>query len=82
MAEDTQSRAAHFDLYFHPYSICSLMVLYTSALRGSAKDAEFEMIIHTREVDIFHEEQFEEHFLCDINAKGQVGTFAEIHVHH
>ena len=74
MAPENRPRAAHYGLYFHPYSICSLMVLYTLALRGEAKDPESEMTVETQEVDIFHEKQLDEHFLCEINAEGQVST--------
>jgi hypothetical protein len=69
--------APHYGLYFNYYSICSLMVLYTLALRGEPKDPESEMIVDTYEVDIFHEAQLEEQFLCEINAKGQVYYHAE-----
>ena len=50
------------------------MVLYTLALRGEAKDPESEMTVETLEVDIFHEKQLDEHFLCEINVEGQVST--------
>ena len=64
--------APQYGLYFNYYSICSLMVLYTLALRGEPNDPESEMTVDMYEVDIFHEAQFEERFLCEINAKGQV----------
>ena len=41
------------------------MVLYP-------KDAESEMHLTTRLVDILHQEQLTEHYLCDINAHGEV----------
>lgn len=74
MASENGPRGAHYGLYFNPYSICSLMVLYTMALRGETKDPESEMTVETLEVDIFHEKQLDEHFLCEINAEGQVST--------
>ena len=55
-------------LYYNPYSICSLMVLYTLAFTK----AEDELSLEKRLLDIFHEEQFQEHFLCEINDHGQV----------
>lgn len=57
-----------FILYYNPYSICSLMVLYTLAVTK----AEDELNLEKKLLDIFHEEQFTEHFLCDINDHGQV----------
>lgn len=59
-------------LYYNRYSICSLMALYTLRLRGQPKDAQSEMVVSLKEVDIFGQEQLTEHFLCDINAEGQV----------
>ena len=58
-----------FILYYNPYSICSLMVLYTLAVTK----AENELNLEKRVLDIYHEEQFTEHFLCDINDHAQVG---------
>jgi hypothetical protein len=48
------------------------MVRYTLAIRGIAKDNASEMVVEEREIDIFHEEQLEESYLCDVNPKGQV----------
>ena len=48
------------------------MVRYTWAIRGAAKDIGSEMSLEERLVDIFHGEQIEESFLCEINPKGQV----------
>ncbi|KIY00911.1 uncharacterized protein Z520_03577 [Fonsecaea multimorphosa CBS 102226] len=59
-------------LYHNPFSICSLMVRYTVALRGPARDKASEIPIQDQSVDIFHEEQLSEHFLRNINPKGQV----------
>ena len=61
-----------YDLYIHPYSICSIMVMYTVALRGEPKDPDSKMPIVQHEVDIFHEEQLTEAFLTGINPEGQV----------
>jgi len=52
------------------------MVLYTFALRGEAKDNKDEINITKKEVDILNGEQLEEHFLCDLNSKGQVPVLA------
>lgn len=48
------------------------MVLYTLAIRGKPIDSETDMDVRIQDVDIFREEQLDEHFLCEINAKGQV----------
>lgn len=48
------------------------MVRYTFALRGPPIDASSPILIREQDVDIFHEEQLSERFLCEINAKGQV----------
>lgn len=48
------------------------MALYTLRLRGQPKDAQSEMAVSLKEVDIFGQEQLTEHFLCDINPEGQV----------
>jgi hypothetical protein len=49
------------------------MTRYTLLLRGTtARDPASELTVEERVVDIFHEEQLEEWFLCDINPMGQV----------
>ena len=67
-------------LYHNYYSICSIMVRYTAAIRGAPKDPESEILIEEQAIDIFHEEQLSEHFLCEINPLGQV-TFPEFNFH-
>lgn len=62
-------------LYHNRLSICSIMVRYTLAIRGIAKDTASEMVVEEREIDIFHEEQLEESYLCDVNPKGQVSWY-------
>jgi hypothetical protein len=59
-------------LYHHAYSICSLMVRYTLALRGSPKDDQSALDVHEVSVDLFKGENLTEEFLCDINKYGQV----------
>lgn len=61
-----------YDLYISPYSICSIMVEYTIALRGEPIDDKSEMSVIRHEVDIFHAEQLTEAFLTEINPEGQV----------
>ncbi|KAJ5610599.1 hypothetical protein N7510_007318 [Penicillium lagena] len=48
------------------------MVRQTIAIRGQPKDGYPDIPITEVIVDIFNEEQFSEHFLCEINALGQV----------
>jgi hypothetical protein len=59
-------------LYHNKFSVCSIMVRYTIALRGPPQDASSPILAREQDVDIFYEEQLSEHFLCEINAKGQV----------
>ena len=73
MATEKRSQKPEYILYYNPYSICSLMVLYTYAVKGKPLKPEDELSWETRSVDIFHEEQYSEHFLCQINDHGQVG---------
>jgi len=61
-----------FTLYHYPFSICSIMVRYTLALRGEAKDKESGIDVTERVVDITQGDQLSEDFLCNINGKGQV----------
>ncbi|KPI36525.1 uncharacterized protein AB675_4437 [Cyphellophora attinorum] len=61
------------DLYYHPYSICSLQVLYTLAIAAAYTDAGKGVPeIEQHFVDIFKDDQLEETFLTRINPKGQV----------
>jgi hypothetical protein len=69
-----------FDLYVNAYSICSIMVRYTLAIRGIGLDVSTQMVVEEREVNIFEGEQMEEAFLCDVNPKGQVRLIINISV--
>jgi hypothetical protein len=63
-----------FDLYYHPYSICSLQVLYTFAIaRAYTNAGEDKLEIEEHFVDIFKDDQLDETFLTRVNPKGQVG---------
>ncbi|KAF2769997.1 hypothetical protein EJ03DRAFT_343057 [Teratosphaeria nubilosa] len=60
-------------LYHFDYSICSIMVRYAFALRGNARDTAHEIRLKEEPVDIVKaKEQLSEHYLCDINANGEV----------
>lgn len=61
-----------YTLYYNKWSICSHMVRLTLAFKGQTKDAESEMIVEEKEVDIFNGAQLTEEYLTVINAKGQV----------
>jgi hypothetical protein len=50
------------------------MVLYTLVLKGPAASPEQEIEVETKVLDIFHHEQLEEDFLCNINKYGQACT--------
>lgn len=68
-----------YTLYHHRYSICSIMVRLTLAMRGTPKDGQ-GVHIEESEVDIIEKrEQLSEKFLCEINPKGQV--CADCHDH-
>ncbi|KIV86884.1 hypothetical protein PV11_02466 [Exophiala sideris] len=69
-------QTSNYVLYYNQYSVCSLMVLYTLALKGDPKSPGNEINVQTKVVDIFHQEQLDEHFLCNINDHGQVPVLA------
>lgn len=62
---------AQYQLYYNPFSICSLMVLYTLALRGKPKTPELAVDPEEHFVDIYTGEQMTEEYL-EKNWKGQV----------
>ena len=72
MATEMPTQKSSFILYYNPYSICSLMVLYTYVMKGKPIKEKDSLSWETRTVDIFHEEQLQEHFLREINDQGQV----------
>ncbi len=62
-----------YTLYYHPYSICSIMVRYTLALRGPPKAGSPDVTVREEVVDINDSlDQLTENYLCNINPKGQV----------
>ncbi|CAJ2500532.1 Uu.00g033850.m01.CDS01 [Anthostomella pinea] len=61
-----------YNLYHHPYSVCSIMVRYTLALAGEPRDTDSAMDIEEKVIDIFHNAQLDEEYLCNVNPKGQV----------
>ena len=66
-------------LYHAVYSICSIMVRYSFALaRDDPKDSAHEIIIREEDVDIMNGGQLTEHYLCDINAYGEVPVLAQL----
>jgi hypothetical protein len=64
-------------LYHNTYSICSLMVRYTLAVRGTPHSPAAAITVDEQMVDIFHEAQLDEDFLLNVNPKGQVSTPAD-----
>ena len=75
MADEEKVPGQKYVLHYNPYSVCSLMVLFTLRLKGAPKTPRDEVAVETKFVDIFHEEQLSEHFLCDVNKEGQVLAF-------
>ena len=80
MANKSVSNAqdAPYTLYHHPYSICSLMVRYTLAVKGAPHSPAEMMVVKEQEVDIFKGAQLDEHFLLEINPQGQVSTPVQV----
>lgn len=79
MATTQGPSSSGYVLYYHPYSVCSLMVLHTLALKRSAREPEDEITMQTKVIDIFNEEQLSEDFLCNINDHGQVRLQSQSH---
>lgn len=48
------------------------MALYTMSFYGQPKNGDSEMNVAMQVIDIYHEEQLAEHFLCNVNKLGQV----------
>jgi hypothetical protein len=69
---------APYVLYHNPYSICSIMVRYTLAVRGAPQNPPAMMAVEEQEVDIYNGAQLDQHFLLEVNAQGQVRTSVEI----
>ncbi|KAF7189817.1 hypothetical protein HII31_08924 [Pseudocercospora fuligena] len=68
----TQGPATYI-LYHYPYSICSIQVRYALANRGEPSHQQKAIQLDERVIDIGPaHEQLSEHFLCDVNANGEV----------
>lgn len=63
---------ATYILYHDPVSICSVMVRYTLALRGKAKDEDASLHVQERLCSLKNRDHLTEEFLCDVNPKGEV----------
>jgi hypothetical protein len=63
---------APYVLYHNLWSICSIMVRYTLAVKGAPHDSAAAMVVQEQEVDIFNGAQFAEKYLLEVNPKGQV----------
>ena len=48
------------------------MVRQTIAIRGEPKDEASKVPIEEKIIELFNEEQFCEHYLCEVNPEGQV----------
>jgi glutathione S-transferase len=61
----------NYTVYYNPFSICSIMVRMTLALRGKpASEPAPTFTEHL--IDIYKDEQLSESFLTTVNPKGQV----------
>jgi hypothetical protein len=60
-----------YELYYNPFSICSLMVLYTLRLKGQPKSPADEVEPEECLIDIYAGEQMTEKYL-EIHPKGTV----------
>lgn len=71
------SNTATHVLYHNAFSLNAIMARYAFALRGALKPGQSEIVIKEEPVDIgLKREQLEEHYLLEINAKGQVPVLA------
>lgn len=65
------NKAPHYDLYYNPFSICSLQVLYTLRLKGNPKSAADAVDPKENFIDIYTGEQWSEEYL-EIHPRGTV----------
>ena len=63
------------NLYYNHYSICALMTRLTYRYRGKPAAPERAIVVDEKDVNIFVGDQLSEHFLCDLNPKGEVRMF-------
>lgn len=63
---------APYVLYHHLWSICSIMVRYSLAIKGAPRDSAAAMVVEEQEVDIYNGAQLAEKYLLEVNPKGQV----------
>jgi hypothetical protein len=71
-ASDIDDKEIHqYILYQNPFSLCSLMVLYTIALRGDPSTSLAALDIKQH---LVKDESLTENYLRNINPKGQVRT--------
>jgi glutathione S-transferase len=64
-----------YELYYNPFSICSLMVLYTLRLKGQPKSPADAVDPDERFIDIYAGEQMTESYL-EKHPKGTVSTLS------
>src|SRR5256885_3422319 len=79
MADESTSNGQDkpYVLYHNLYSICSIMVRYTLAVKGAPQKPAAAMVVKEQEVDIFHGAQLDEQFLLEINPRGQVRSLCK-----
>ena len=69
---DSSNSQELYTLYHDYYSICSLQVRYTFALRGPSKDNASQIEMKEAELDLTTKGHLKEEYLCEINPAGQV----------
>ncbi|KAJ0110010.1 hypothetical protein J7T55_0148127 [Diaporthe amygdali] len=73
------SKTATHILYYNAFSLNSTMARYAFALRGALKPGQSEITIQEEPLDIgLKREQLTEHYLVDINPKGEVPVLAPV----
>lgn len=65
-------------LYHDPVSICSIMARYTYAIRGEPAASIATVQVREEVCELRRGQQLTEHFLCDINPKGEVPVLAPV----
>ena len=67
----SNGQPARYELYYNPFSICSLMVLYTLRLKGQPKSSSDAVDPEERFLNIYTGEQMSESYL-EKHPKGTV----------
>jgi hypothetical protein len=64
-----------YTLFFCRYSLLSQVIRHTLAVRGNPNPDVGDIVVKQQEIDIVYNlEQLEEHYLCEVNPRGEVST--------